>query len=106
MAESDDIEKLLREIDAMNAGSAQAKPLPAPAQGKAVEAAPGAKAQGGGRAAWAGTSAIGGLFVGGFVGTVLTFLPYVSTASTALGAALGAAAAGAISGPPGWFRRG
>jgi hypothetical protein len=102
MSQPDDIDKLLREIDAMNVGSSQGPALPAPAQNKAIE--PAAKSPtGSGRVAWTGASAIGGLLAGGVVGTVLTFLPYVSTASTAVGAALGAALAGFISGPPAWF---
>lgn len=102
MSQPDDIDKLLREIDAMNAGSGQGAALPAPAENKAIE--PAAKSSGGsGRVAWTGASAVGGLLAGGVVGTVLTFLPYVSTASTAVGAAIGAALAGFVSGPPAWF---
>ena len=106
MSQPDDIERLLREIDAMNAGSGQGAALPAPAQNKAIEPAPASGASGGGRVAWAGASAFGGLLVGGVTGTILTFLPSVSTVSTAVGAALGAAVAGFVSGPPDWFRRG
>ncbi len=105
MSEPDDIDKLLREIDAMNAGSGQGAALPAPAQNKAIEPAAVPGSGGGGRAAWTGASAVGGLLAGGVVGTVLTFLPYVSTASTAVGAALGAALAGFVSGPPAWFSK-
>jgi hypothetical protein len=102
MSQPDDIDKLLREIDAMNAGQGAA--LPAPAQKAAIE--PAATSSGGsGRVAWTGASAVGGLLAGGVVGTVLTFLPYVSTASTAVGAALGAALAGFVSGPPAWFHK-
>jgi hypothetical protein len=43
--------------------------------------------------------------VGGITGTVLAFLPWVSTLSTAIGAALGGAVMAAVSGPPGWFDR-
>jgi hypothetical protein len=104
MSQPDDIDKLLREIDAMNAGSGQGAALPAPAQNKAIE--PAATSSGGsGRVAWTGASAVGGLLAGGVVGTVLTFLPYVSTASTAIGAAFGAAVAGFVSGPPTWFHK-
>jgi hypothetical protein len=102
MSQPDDIDKLLREIDAMNAGPSQGAALPAPTENKAIE--PAAKPSGSsGRVAWTGASAVGGLLAGGLVGTVLTFLPYVSTASTAVGAALGAALAGFVSGPPAWF---
>lgn len=107
MSQPDDIEKLLREIDAMNAG--QGGGVPAKPEEKAVEPAKPAKpaeSGSGSRLAWTGTSAVGGLLVGGFTGTVLTFLPYVGTASTALGAAFGAAVAAAVSGPPRWFNKG
>lgn len=103
MSQPDDIDRLLREIDAMNAGKGAA--LPAPAQNKALEPAAAPSASGSGRVAWTGASAVGGLVAGGVVGTVLTFLPYVSTASTAVGAALGAALAGLVSGPPAWFTK-
>ena len=102
MSQPDDIDRLLREIDAMNAGQGAA--LPAPAQNKAIEPAA-ASSSGSGRVAWTGASAVGGLLAGGVVGTVLTFLPYVSTASTAVGAALGAGLAGLVSGPPAWFHK-
>ena len=104
MSQPDDIDKLLREIDAMNAGPGPSSALPAPAQNKAIEPAPGSTG-GSGRVAWAGASAVGGLLVGGVTGTILTFLPSVSTVSTAVGAALGAAVAGFVSGPPTWFHR-
>lgn len=100
MAEPDDIDKLLREIDAMNAGSTAGKQVPAAPEPKAVEAVP---SSGGGRFAWAGTSAIGGLFAGGLAGAVL---PFVGSPSAAVGAAIGAAIVGAISRPPTWFRGG
>lgn len=103
MSQPDDIDKLLREIDAMNAGKAGG--VPAKPEEKAVEPAPPTESGGGGRLAWTGASAVGGLFVGGFTGTVLMFLPYVGPASTALGAAIGAAAAAAVSGPPRWFNK-
>lgn len=106
MSEPDDIDKLLREIDAMNKGGGSAKPLPASSADKRAEVESAEKTSpSGGRMAWAGTSAVGGFFVGGFAGTVLTLLPYVGTLPTAIGAAVGAAAAGAVSGPPAWFRR-
>lgn len=97
MAEPDDIDKLLREIDAMNGvqrrpGAAPPTPASPPASGR-------------GRGAWSGACAVGGLLVGGAAGSVLWFLPYVSPGSTAVGAVIGAAAAGLLSGPPSWFRR-
>ncbi len=112
MAGDEDIEKLLREIDAMNAGGQ----VPAPQPNRAitgsgetgVAAAGSGKATPAGRSArmtWTGVSTLGGLAAGGFVGTVLAFLPAMSTVSTAVGAAMGAAAAGFVSGPPDWFSR-
>lgn len=102
MSEPDDIEKLLREIDAMNAGGGQPAQVPATPQRKEVEAADAGKSGAGGRVAWAGTSAIGGFFAGGFAGLIL---PFVGSGSAAVGAAIGAAIASAVSGPPGWFSR-
>lgn len=101
MSEPDDIDKLLREVDALMSRPVGGQPVPA------VPTQPPAKL-GRGRgdlAAWTGANAVGGLVVGGVAGTVLTFLPYVSTASTAVGAALGAAVSALVSGPPSWFRR-
>ncbi len=97
MPEPDDIEKLLREIDAMNAGTPAGKQVPAAPQPKAVEAAP---TSGGSRMAWAGASAIGGFFAGGLAGAIL---PFVGSPSAAVGAAFGAAIVGAIGRPPKWF---
>ena len=100
----DDIEKLLREIDAMNqAQRPGGAPVPAQQAGPPASAPESAGATS--RGAWAGAGAIGGLAVGGVVGTVLTFLPYVSTLPTAIGAAVGGAAVGFVSQPPGWFAR-
>jgi hypothetical protein len=102
MSQPDDIDKLLREIDAMNkpaiSGGASA---PATRPDAAVE--PSSKGGGGSRLAWAGASAIGAGVLGGVLGTVLTFLPAVSTFGTAVGAALGGAVVGFVSRPPRWF---
>jgi hypothetical protein len=102
MSQPDDIEKLLREIDAMNAGSSQGPALPAPAQNKAIEASAAAGSGGGGRAAWSGVSAVGGLVVGSVAGL---FLPGMGMIQGGLAAALGAVVTGFVSGPPDWFRR-
>ena len=96
MSQPDDIEKLLREIDAMNAGSSQGAALPAPAQNKAIEPAREVRTGGSGRVAWTGASAVGGLLAGGVAGTILTFLPSVSTVSTAVGCRARASAAGRL----------
>lgn len=110
MAQPDDIDKLLREIEAMN------QPQPAPGRAvdkpgtREVSATGSAGAQAatpaggrGARVAWTGAGAVGGFVTGGVVGTVLTFLPWVSTVSTAVGAALGGAVVALVSGPPRWF---
>lgn len=98
MADPDDIDKLLREVAALNApgGAVQPKPSAAAVPEKG----------GSGRGVWTGACAVGGLVVGGAAGSVLWFLPYISPGPTAVGAALGAAVAGLISGPPAWFRKG
>jgi hypothetical protein len=102
MSQPDDIDKLLREIDAMNAGSGQGAALPAPAQNKAIE--PAATSSGGsGRVAWTGASAVGGLLLGSAAGL---FLPGMGMIQGGLAAALGALVTGFVSGPPEWFRRG
>ena len=102
MSEPDDIEKLLREIDAMNAGGGKSAQVPAVPQGKEVESTGATESSAGGRVAWTGTTAIGGFFAGGLAGAIL---PFVGSGSAAVGAAIGAAIVAAISGPPGWFSR-
>ncbi len=100
MAEPDDIDKLLREVEALNAAAGR------PAQQRRpAEVAPTTSASPGrGRAAWAAVAAVLGLIVWGILGGLLWFLPFVGPAPTAVGAALGAALVGFLSGPPDWFR--
>lgn len=101
MAGDDDIDRLLSEVSALEAGPAKAQP-PAKQQGKSVKRAK----DGGtpsGRMAWAVLAAIGGGAAGFVVGALLTILPWVSSMSTAVGAALGAFLAALVSGPPRWF---
>lgn len=99
MAE-DDIERLLREVNALgNAGSA---PDHAAARQGGSDLEPAAaKSQGaGGRLAFAIGS---GVVLGGagwFVGLVL---PFVGSFSSGLGAALGGFVAALVAGPPRWF---
>lgn len=99
MADPEDIDKLLAEIDAMNK-----RPLtpasPAPAQPPATAAA-----QGTGRGQWTAIAAGGAGVVGLVGGSILSFLPYISGLSTGIGAALGGAAVAFLSGPPPWFHR-
>ena len=101
MSEPDDIDKLLREIDAMNAGNRGGAALPAPAQNKAIEPAQAAAAGGRGRVAWTGASAVGGVVVGGVAGL---FLPGMGMVQAGIAAALGAVVTAFVSGPPEWFR--
>ena len=99
----DDIERLLREVDALESGGAkQAQP---PAK-RSAEPAPSEDSGGGmSRTRWAALSAAGG-GVGGFiVGSVLFFLPWIDGPSTAIGAAAGAAVTGLVSGPPNRFQK-
>ncbi len=102
MSQPDDIDKLLREIDAMNARSGQGAALPAPAQNKAIEQAP-SPSGGSGRVAWTGASAVGGLLVGAVAGLLL---PGMGTIEGGLAAMIGAVVTGFVSGPPTWFSRG
>ena len=107
VSQPDDIDKLLREIDAMNQRSAGGTPpaVPGPAASPPVARDAGS-GSGGSRAAWTGVGAVGGLVTGGFVGSVLAFLPLLSPGSTAVGAAIGGALVAFFSRPPGWFDRG
>jgi hypothetical protein len=110
MGQPDDIDKLLREIQAMNQPQTSAgKGVDVPGASE-VSAARSAEGRGGkpaggrgARLAWTGAGAVGGLATGGVVGTVLAFLPWVSTMSTAVGAAVGGAVLALVSGPPRWF---
>jgi hypothetical protein len=106
MAQPDDLDRLMRELDAMNRpaiGGTSSSGTPAARPPGEAERAAGKKGTASGRLAWTGASAVGGGVLGGIVGTVLTFLPAVSTLSTAVGAALGGAAVAFVSGPPRWF---
>jgi hypothetical protein len=104
MGQQDDIDRLLREIDAMNSGAVQPRagsaPVPRPGGEPATVQSSGST---GGRLAWTGLSAVGGGLAGGVLGTILTMLPAMGTLSTAVGAALGGALVGFVSGPPRWF---
>lgn len=96
MASDDDIERLLREVEALKSGPPPAQP---PArQEKAIAQPKESK-----RLVWGAVAAVGGGAAGFLIGTLLGFLPWVSSMSTAVGAALGAFLVALISGPPGWF---
>lgn len=99
MAGDDDIDRLLREVSALESGPAKA--LPPAEQEKTVK--PTKDGTSSGRLAWGGVAAVGGAAAGFLIGTLLGFLPWVSSMSTAVGAALGAFLVALISGPPRWF---
>ena len=72
MAQPDDIDKLLREIDAMNSGAVAPRAQDAPAARPAASPAPtqaSTSGSRGGRVAWAGVSAVGAGLAGGVVVT-------------------------------------
>ena len=105
MAEPEDIDKLLAEIDALNKGAGTtpgARPPALPASQAATPAVPAASSRSP-RTTWTGVAAIGAGIMGWVAGGIL---PFVGSVPTGLGAALGGAAVAFISGPPTWFRRG
>jgi hypothetical protein len=110
MSQPDDLDRLLRELDAMNtptaagssAGSAAGSAAGTPARRASGDVATGAKGRkgtAGGRMAWTGVGAVGAGVVGGLAGV----LPFVTSFSAAVGAAVGGAAIAFMSGPPRWF---
>jgi hypothetical protein len=103
MVGDDDIERLLREVDALEGGRGQQQPgVPAKQPGKQVQPA-GGEPGGSRRLAWVALAGAGGAVTGFIIGALLSILPWVSSMSTAVGAALGAALVALISGPPRWF---
>lgn len=96
----DDIDRLLREVAALESGPAKAQP---PARQNDVPAKAAKDGTSSGRLAWGALAAGGGAAAGFLIGTILGFLPWVSSMSTAVGAALGAFLVALISGPPRWF---
>ena len=103
MADDDDIEALLREIDQMNAadrGSGHQAVVPTTAGKDVAET----DESGSGRLAWMGIAAVGSGALGFLLGFLLWFMPWVSPGATAIGAALGGAIVALVSGPPGWMK--
>ena len=100
MADDQDIERLLAEIDAMDNPGKQAKPTP---KATGSEVAKTDDAGGRGRGAWALGAGVGAGVAGGITGSLLWFVPFVDPASTGIGAALGGALVGGLSGAPKWF---
>ena len=94
----DEIERLLREIDAANA-SATGKPTGDVAKvSKDVERTKG----GGGRLAFSVVAAVGLGAATWFVGLIL---PFTSAVSAGIGGAIAAFVTAMIAGPPRWFSR-
>lgn len=102
MANDDDIERLLREVEALEGGRPQAQP-PAQAANDVARQPADEGEKRSSRVTWTGVSAIGGGVFGLVTGTVLFFVPWVDPMSTGIGAAVGGAIIGLVSGPPGWF---
>lgn len=99
----DDIEKLLREIAAMDAqGASPSKGVEPVASSRDVQPATESRSP---RVRWALIAAVGSGGAGFIVGSLLWMLPWVNGLSTGIGAALGGALAGLVGGPPGWMRR-
>lgn len=93
----DDIERLLREVNALGGASAQ---TPAPARSKSVARAEQSARDTGGRLAFAVGSGVV-LGAAGWFGGLL--MPFVGSFSAGLGAAFGAFVAALVAGPPRWF---
>jgi hypothetical protein len=98
MAE-DEIERLLREVNATTGQSGAGTPAARPSANVAPTAP---EAKGSGRLAFAGIAAVA---LGGatFVGSLIT--PWTDNFWTAVGAAGGAFVTGLVAGPPRWFSR-
>ena len=107
MADDDDIEALLREIDQMNAAEKAGGEQAVVPSKKGKEVASDDDGEDGGRSprfTWALIAAAGAGGVGFLAGLFLAFLPLVSPLDTAVGAALGGFIVALLSGPPKWLR--
>jgi hypothetical protein len=103
MAEPEDIEKLLREIDAMNAGNSQGSIGAGPAGSSTPQkAAPAPQTTAGGKGAWVGAATIGAGATGMVAGMLL---PYLGMFQSGIGAAIGGVVVSLVGQPPGWFSR-
>lgn len=101
MADPEDIDKLLAQIEALNNPSAAPGQPPAAAARKAVE--PPATPARSARTTWTGVAGLAAAAVGYVAGGIL---PFVGSTSAGIGAAIGGAAVAFISGPPNWFGKG
>ncbi|TAK70741.1 MAG: hypothetical protein EPO13_02435 [Actinomycetota bacterium] len=101
MAGDDDIERLLREVEAANSGSPAAVGRE-PARSRPKDAAQQADSPGGvGRFRFAVMAALVMAVPTGLLGL---FLPFVGSFQLAIGGAIGAFATAAVAGPPRWLR--
>jgi hypothetical protein len=95
----DDIERLIREVEATTAPTAPRSPAPAAAQpGKEVATAK--SSGGGGRLAF---SVASGVVMGAGAWTLGLFLPFTSAWSAGVGGATAAFVTALVAGPPRWF---
>jgi hypothetical protein len=108
MADDDDIEALLREIDAMNSGSAAPSGSPGrevvPAKSGKEAMSPDEESKRSSRVTWMLIAAGGSGAIGAILGFFLWIFPGVSPLATGLGAALGGALTALIGGAPKWLR--
>ena len=96
----DDIERLLREVNALNSGATSSSSPKVPATSSPKSAAKKEASSAGGRLAFAVGSGVV-LGAAGWFGGLL--MPFVGSFSAGVGAAFGAFAAALIAGPPRWF---
>ncbi|MCH9816126.1 MAG: hypothetical protein K0U64_06700 [Actinomycetia bacterium] len=105
MADDDDIEALLREIDAMNNASPASSGKEAVPAKKGKEAAESQdESKRSARVTWMLLAGAGSGIIGAVLGTFLWVFPGVSPLATGLGAALGGAITALIGGAPKWLR--
>jgi dihydroxyacetone kinase len=98
----DDIERLLREVNAMNAdGSSTPERSSASKTPAKKDDSSGGGA--GGRLAFAAGSGVVVGAVGAIVGQVLFILPAIGPITTGVGAAFGGFVTALVAGPPRWF---
>lgn len=96
----DDIERLLREVSALNTGATSSSSPKVPATSSSNSPAKKEASSAGGRLAFAVGSGVV-LGAAGWFGGLL--MPFVGSFSAGVGAAFGAFAAALIAGPPRWF---
>ena len=95
----DDIERLLREVNAMNSPAPSGKNLEK-SSSRDVTNSEGSSGGAGGRLAFAVGS---GVVLGGAGWLFGLVMPFVGSFSSGVGAALGAFTAALVAGPPRWF---